>query len=77
MDMSKNERLLRIAGLMTILRDDLEEMNFDKVLKNKTNLWLKHANIKMRELAGGDKESIEQLIEIVQHFDNVLRLNEN
>ena len=74
MEMSKNERLLRIAGLMTILRDDLEETNFDKVLKNKTNLWLKHANIKMRELAGGDQESNEQLIKIVQHFDNVLRL---
>ena len=73
--MTKQERLLRIAGLMTILRDDLEEMNFDKVLKNKTNIWLKHANIKMRELAGGDEESNEQLIKIVQHFDNILRLD--
>ena len=67
--MNKQETLLRIAGLMTILRDDLEEMNFDQKLKQVTNLWLKTANKKMRELADGGEDANEQLISLVQEIE--------
>ncbi len=67
--MTKEEKILRIAGLLTILRDDLEEIQFDYKLKRVTNMWLKEANKKMNQLAGGDDESNEQLIALTQEIE--------
>ena len=67
--MTKEEKILRIAGLLTILRDDLEEIQFDYKLKKITNMWLKEANKKMLQLAGGDDESNEQLIALTQEIE--------
>jgi len=67
--MTKEEKILRIAGLLTILRDDLEEIQFDQKLKRVTNMWLKEANKKMVQLAGGDDESNEQLIALTQEIE--------
>jgi hypothetical protein len=71
--MTKQETLLRIAGMMTILRDDLEEVEFSHKLKQVTNMWLKEANKKMEELTGGGEEANEQLIALVQEMN--FRLN--
>lgn len=67
--MSKEEKLLRIAGLMTILRDDLEDTQFDQKLKMVTNMWLKEVNKKMVELTSGEDESNDQLIALTQEIE--------
>lgn len=73
--MTENERLLRVAGLMTLLRDDLEELQVEKELKRATNMWLKKANHKMNQLASGGEKSNEELMDIVQRFDKILKID--
>ena len=74
----KNEQLLRVAGLMAILRDDLEDLNFDHKLKNLTNQWLKHAERKINEIAGGGDEANVEYYKLIDHLREVTKIfNEN
>ena len=71
---TKDETLLRIAALTIILRDDLEDISFDKALKNKANMFLKELNKSATFLASGGNEANEQLMNIVRVFDERLQL---
>ncbi len=71
---TKEETLLRIAALTIILRDDLEDISFDKVLKNKANMFLKELNKNATFLASDGNETNEQLMNIVRVFDERLQL---
>ena len=71
---TKKETLLRIAALTIIIRDDLEDIDFDKVLKNKANMFLKELNKSATFLASDGNETNEQLMNIVRVFDERLQL---
>jgi hypothetical protein len=69
-----NEKLLRIAGLMVILRDDLEDLNFDQKLKNLTNQWLKHAERKIDQITQGGHEANVEYYKLIDHLREVTKL---
>ena len=71
---TKEETLLRVATLTIILRDDLEEIEFDKTLKNKANMFLKELNKNATFLASDSEETNNQLMNIVKVFDERLQL---
>jgi hypothetical protein len=61
MNISKKERLLRAAGLIIILRDELEELD-------KYNSWIEVANKYLDELIKNDDESNKQYERIFTHI---------
>ena len=65
MNISKNERLLRAAGLIIILRDELEEAD-------KHHSWIDAANKYLDELIQDDAESNEQYERIFTHIHNCI-----
>jgi len=79
-EITEYERLLRLSGLMTLLRDDLEELHFKGGLKEKTRAWLIEANKRMKYLAGSDKENKELIGEEIGnlsiHYGNILRVDD-
>jgi hypothetical protein len=69
-----NEKLLRIAGLMVILRDNLEDLNFDQKLKNLTNQWLKHAERKIDQITKGGHDANVEYYKLIDHLREVTTL---
>jgi len=64
--MSKNERLLRISGLIIILRDEFEEIN-------KHPEWCKVANRYLDVLTNKNAEVNEEYNQLFWHLDSVIR----
>jgi len=70
--MTQNERLINIAGLLYILRDLLEDAEFDRELKQRTNNYLAYVNRKVSQISD-NPEVWEELDKLVQHFyDNLI-----
>lgn len=64
--MSRDERLLRIAGLIIILRDELEELG-------RLPEWVDVANDYLDVLTGKDDEVNEEYNVLFHHIDSVIR----
>lgn len=64
--MSKNERLLRIAGLIIILRDELEELG-------RLPEWVQVANDYLEMLTAKNEEVNEEYNVLFHHIDSVIR----
>ena len=73
--MGKDELILRIVGLMTVLRDDLERMNFKQEMKKTTNRWLNEANKYLDMIGSGSEQSNKEFGELVTHYHKITRLN--
>jgi predicted choloylglycine hydrolase len=70
--MTQNERLINLAGLLYILRDLLEDADFDRELKQRTKNYLAYVNRKVSQISD-NPEVWEELDKLVQHFyDNLI-----
>ena len=70
--MTQNERLINLAGLLYILRDLLEDADFDRELKQRTKNYLSYVNRKVSQISD-NPEVWEELDKLVQHFyDNLI-----
>lgn len=72
-ELSKDEKLLRMVALATILRDDLEDLNLEFDLKQKTNLWLKSANNYLERVGSGGDEVNLQWMKITDKILKAIR----
>lgn len=71
--MTQNEKLINIAGLTYVLRDILEDSDFDREMKMRVNNFTAYLNKKVEQIAGNDPEVWEQLEQLVKHFyDNLV-----
>lgn len=64
--MSKKERLLRIAGIMIILRDELEELS-------QQPQWVKQADLYLEMLTAKSEEVNKEFNDLFWHLDSVVR----
>ena len=67
------EQLVRIAVMLTILRDDLEEQKLDKELAQKANSFLKLINKRLNNIHGDNKSANDTLILISQVIESTLK----
>jgi hypothetical protein len=66
--MKKQERLLRIAGLLIIIRDELEEQDFKHRKKQIVNRFIKCANNKLNELSNGGQDVNKEFELVYTHL---------
>jgi len=73
--MNKEERMLHMIAIMTVCRDDMEELTtdlpFTQKLKSLSNQWLKEANKKLDLIAGKDKELHEQYGNVLLKYEEI------
>ena len=70
--MTPNEKLINIAGLTYVLRDILEDSDFDREMKMRVNNFTSYLNKKVEQIAGKDPEVWERLEQLVKYFyDNL------
>lgn len=65
--------LIRLAGLITILRDDLEEEELDKELAEQANSFLELLNERLEVLTNQGEQVNDTLILITQVIENSLK----
>jgi hypothetical protein len=65
--------LIRLAGLITILRDDLEEEGLDKELAEQANSFLKLLNERLEVLTNQGEQVNDTLILITQVIEGSLK----
>ena len=65
--------LIRLAGLITILRDDLEEEGLDKELAEKANSFLELLNERLEVLTNQGEQVNDTLILITQVIESSLK----
>lgn len=73
--MNKEKRMLHMIAVMTVCRDDMEELTtdlpFTQKLKSLSNQWLKEANKKLDLIAGKDKELHEQYGNVLLKYEEI------
>jgi hypothetical protein len=71
--MTNEEKLINIAGLVYTLRDLLEDVDFDRELKQRTKNYATYLDKMVKRIAS-DREVWEELDQLQQHFyDNFVR----
>lgn len=65
--------LVRLAGLITILRDDLEEEGLDKELAEQANSFLELLNERLEVLTNQGEQVNDTLILITQVIEGSLK----
>lgn len=74
--MTDRDKTLRVVAQMYILRDDLEDLDFNGALKQRTNMWLKEANKALEQMSNkGGKDANEEAIKLAQKLDKILIIN--
>jgi len=72
--MKKQERLLRIAGLLIIIRDELEEQEYKHRKKQIVNRFIKCANNKLNELSNGGQDVNKEFEMVYTHLHKSIEL---
>ena len=71
--MTKEEKLINVAGLVYTLRDLLEEVDWNMELKQRTNNYAAYLDRLVREIAA-NREVWQELDDLQKHFyDNFVR----
>jgi hypothetical protein len=71
--MTNEEKLINIAGLVYTLRDLLEDVDFDRELKQRTKNYATYLDKVVKRIAA-DREVWEELDKLQEHFyDNFVR----
>jgi len=73
--MNKTERLLRIAGLLIIIRDELEEQEYKQRKKQIVNRFIKCANAKLNELSNGGQDVNKEYELVYTHIHKSISSN--
>jgi hypothetical protein len=72
-NMTNNEKIINIAGLVYTLRDLLEEVDWNRELKQRTKNYAAYLDRLVREIAA-DRDVWQELDELQQHFhDNFVK----
>ena len=67
--MTKEEKLINVAGLVYTLRDLLEEVDWNRELKQRTKNYAAYLDRLVREIAA-DRDVWQELDELQEHFYN-------
>jgi hypothetical protein len=71
--MTNEEKLINIAGLVYTLRDLLEDVDFDRELKQRTKNYATYLDKMVKRIAE-NREVWEELDQLQEHFyDNFVR----
>jgi hypothetical protein len=71
--MTQEEKIINIAGLVYTLRDLLEEVDWNRELKQRTKNYAAYLDRLVREIAA-DRDVWQELDELQQHFhDNFVK----
>lgn len=71
--MTREEKIINVAGLVYTLRDLLEEVDWNRELKQRTKNYATYLDRLVREIAA-DREVWKELDELQEHFyDNFVR----
>ncbi len=71
--MTKEEKIINVAGLVYTLRDLLEEVDWNRELKQRTKNYATYLDRLVREIAA-DRDVWQELDELQEHFyDNFVR----
>jgi len=71
--MTNEEKLMNIAGLVYTLRDLLEDVDFDRELKQRTKNYANYLDKMVKRIAS-NREVWEELDQLQEHFyDNFVR----
>lgn len=71
--MTKEEKIINVAGLVYTLRDLLEEVDWNRELKQRTKNYAAYLDRLVREIAA-DRDVWKELDELQKHFhDNFVR----
>jgi hypothetical protein len=71
--MTNEEKLINIAGLVYTLRDLLEDVEFDRELKQRTKNYATYLDKMVKRIAS-NREVWEELDQLQEHFyDNFVR----
>ena len=71
--MTKEEKIINAAGLVYTLRDLLEEVDWNRELKQRTKNYAAYLDRLVREIAA-DRDVWKELDELQEHFhDNFVR----
>ena len=71
--MTNNEKIINVAGLVYTLRDLLEEVDWNRELKQRTKNYAAYLDRLVREIAD-NPEVWEELEQLVNHFhDNMIK----
>ena len=71
--MTKEEKIINVAGLVYTLRDLLEEVDWNRELKQRTTNYAVYLDRLVREMAA-DRDVWKELDELQEHFyDNFVR----
>lgn len=74
--MTKEEKLINVAGLVYTLRDLLEEVDWNRELKQRTKNYAAYLDRLVREMAA-DRDVWQELDDLQKHFyDNFVREKE-
>ena len=65
--MTKEEKLINVAGLVYTLRDLLEEVDWNRELKQRTKNYAAYLDRLVREIAK-DREVWQELDDLQKHF---------
>ena len=65
--MTKEEKLINVAGLVYTLRDLLEEVDWNRELKQRTNNYAAYLDRLVREIAK-DREVWQELDDLQEYF---------
>ncbi len=75
--MTNEEKLINIAGLVYTLRDLLEDVEFDRELKQRTKNYATYLDKMVKRIAS-DREVWEELDQLQQHFyDNFVKAQDD
>ena len=67
--MTKEEKLINVAGLVYTLRDLLEDIDWNRELKQRTKNYAAYLDRLVREITA-DREVWKELDELQEHFYN-------
>ena len=71
--MTKEEKIINVAGLVYTLRDLLEEVDWNRELKQRTKNYAAYLDRLVREMAA-DRDVWQELDDLQKHFyDNFVR----
>ena len=68
-NMTKEEKIINVAGLVYTLRDLLEEVDWNRELKQRTKNYATYLDRLVREIAA-DRDVWQELDELQEHFYN-------
>jgi hypothetical protein len=75
--MTNEEKLINIAGLVYTLRDLLEDVEFDRELKQRTKNYATYLDKMVKRIAS-DREVWEELDKLQEHFyDNFVKAQDD